>query len=234
MSSTPNRSVAELEAALVARDELIAVMGHELRNAMSPLVLLAEQLQLLPSADDLMKKRVALLSRTLRTFRDTVDRVGEVSGLRAGKLVLELDEVDAAAVASTVCDQLAERAAAGGCELHRDFTPVIGRWDRSRLAQIIQHLVGNAIRYAPGTPIEIGITERDNALHLVVQDHGGGIPVADREHLFDRFDHPSSRRSSGLGIGLWVVKTLCSAMGGTIELVESEHGARFCMTLPRG
>jgi signal transduction histidine kinase len=231
--AAPSRSVQELEEALAARDELIAVMGHELRNAMSPLVLLAAQFELMPTADDMMKKKVAMLSRNLKTFTTTLDRIGEVSQLRAGKLDLELETLDVKDVVAKVCKDLAPAAQAGGCELHCETASVVGRWDRARLGQIVQHLVGNAIRYASGAPIEVTVREVDHQLELVVQDGGPGIAPNERERLFDRFERKGARRSGGLGVGLWVVKALCHAMNGSVRLVDTARGARFCVTLPR-
>jgi signal transduction histidine kinase len=231
---TPSRSAEELEAALAARDELISVMGHELRNAMSPLVLLAAQFELMPAADDMMKKKVAMLSRNLKLFTSTLDRIGEVSSLRAGKLDLDLETIDAEEVVAKVCRDLGSAAQAGGCELRCETASVIGRWDRERLERIVHHLVGNAIRYASGTPVEVALRGTERQLELVVQDEGPGIPATERERLFDRFDRKGARRSGGLGVGLWVVKALCHAMGGTVQLVDTPRGARFCVTLPRG
>jgi signal transduction histidine kinase len=234
LPSSEGPTVEELREALASRDELIAVMGHELRNAMAPLVLLTEQFELMPTHDDLMTKQVAMLSRNLRRFRETVERVGEVSQLRTGKLLLEPTQLDAAEVIGEVCGKLASTAQASRCELRSTAASVTGSWDRERLSQIAQHLIGNAIRYASGAPIDITLDGVEGQLRLVVQDHGPGIPATERAGVFDRFERAGARRSGGLGVGLWVVRTLCAAMGGTVALLESEHGARFCVTLPRG
>lgn len=233
ITAATSRSPEELEDALAARDELIAVMGHELRNAMSPLVLLAAQFELMPATDDMMKKKFAMLSRNLKTFTGMLDRIGEVSQLRAGKLDLELADVDVRDVVAEVCKELAPLAQASGCELRCETASVVGRWDRERLTQIVHHLVSNAVRYASGAPVEIMVREVEGQLELVVQDGGPGVPPGERERLFDRFDRKGARRSGGLGVGLWVVKALCQAMRGTVRLVDTMRGARFCVTLPR-
>jgi signal transduction histidine kinase len=234
VSAAPARSAQDLEEALAARDELISVMGHELRNAMSPLVLLATQFEMMPTTDDMMKKKVAMLSRNLNTFTGMLDRIGEVSQLRAGKLELAPAAVDAQDVVAKVCKDLSALAQASRCELQCETTSVVGNWDRERLQQIVQHLVGNAIRYASGAPIEITVREDGDQLELVVHDGGPGIAASDRERLFDRFERKGARKSGGLGVGLYVVKALCQAMGGSVQLVDTPRGARFCVTLPRG
>ncbi|MDQ3333624.1 MAG: HAMP domain-containing histidine kinase [Myxococcota bacterium] len=227
--------VEKLREALAARDELISVVGHELRNSMAPLMMLAAHFEAVPTADDMMRKKVAMLQRNLKTFLATLDRVTEVSSLRDGKLALELSEVDAQDIVREVRTDVAKVASAAGCELRLDTTSVVGRWDRERLKQIVSHLVGNALRYAGGGPIEISVREQRGHVEIIVQDEGPGIPLGERERLFDRFDRSGTRRSGGLGVGLWVVQALCHAMRGSVRLDdESGRGARFCVALPRG
>ena len=222
-------SVDELRAAVAARDELISVVGHELRNAMSPLMMLATHFEAVPAADDMMRAKIAMLQRNLKTLLSTLDRVSEVSSLRDGK-----PEVDAQDIVREVRTDVAQLATAAGCELRLDTTSVIGRWDRDRLKQIVGHLVSNAIRYAGGAPIDVIVRDAGERVEIIVHDSGPGIPLGERERLFDRFDRSGPRRTGGLGVGLWVVQALCHAMSGSVRLDESGHGARFCVALPRG
>ena len=110
---------------------------------------------------------------------------------------------------------------------------IVGHWDRARLAQITAHLLSNAIRYAGGE-IEIGITCTPDHATLTVHDHGPGIDPRDHARLFERFERVGRRRAGGFGVGLWVVKTLCVAMGGSVSVdSERDAGARFTCILPR-
>jgi len=232
--SASQPTIEELRDALAARDELISVIGHELRNAMAPLVLLAAQFELMPSADDMMRKKVAMLQRNLDTFIGTLDRVGEVSQLRDNKLELEPERCDLDDVVREVCREQQALATAGRTELRIASTSCAGQWDRARVKQIVAHLVTNAIRHGGGGVVDIELHADGDRIELVVQDAGPGIPGPDREHLFDRFDRKGTRRTGGLGVGLWVTKSLCRAMGGSVRLAESARGARFCVSLPRG
>jgi signal transduction histidine kinase len=225
-------SAQELRDALAARDEIIAVFGHELRNAIAPLVLLADQLEVMP-VDDLTRAKVAMLARNLMTFVGTLDRVSEISHLREGKLVLEQTMLDAQDVVREVGAELDAMAATAARELRFATTSVVGWWDRERLKQIVKHLVHNAIRHGLG-PVDISVRDDGSMLEIVVQDAGPGISPCERERLFDRFERKLLRRSGGLGIGLWVVKQLCQAMGGNVRLADSGRGARFIVALPRG
>lgn len=227
-------SVEELQNAVAARDELMAVVGHELRNAMSPLVLLAAHFEAVPATDDMMRAKVAMLTRNLKSLSTILDRLSEVTALREGKLALSFETLDARDVAVDVVAALEPIARAGNAELRLDAKSITGRWDRERLRQIIHHLAHNAIRYAGGV-IEIAVRPAGTAVEIVVQDAGPGIPASERERLFDRFDRKGSRaRNGGLGVGLWVVKALCHAMGGTVGITETSRGACFIVTLPRG
>ena len=225
-------SVEDLQAAVAARDELVAVIGHELRNSIAPLVMLGQYFEVAP-VDDTLRPKVAMLSRNLKTLLGTLDRVGELSQLRGGKLVLEPRDVDAEVVVREVAAELAPFAATSRSEVRIDATSIRGHWDRERLKQIVRHLLDNALRHGAG-PVDIGVRTRDVELEIIVEDSGSGIAANERAHVFDRLDRRTAHKAGGLGIGLWVVKALCHAMGGSVRLDESGRGARFCVALPRG
>jgi len=231
--------VHELTSALAARDSFIAQVGHELRNSVAPMLLLAEQFATLvndPQAPPVMASRAAMLTRYLHKFVTTVDRVAEVGDLRRGRLHLEPSRIDLVEVVGDVCRETRREAEAGGTELVFETAgPVLGSWDRVRVKQIVSNLVSNAIRYGGGGGrVELAVRSRGGDAELVVRDHGPGIEPAALAHLFDRFDHDRPRRAGGFGIGLWVVKTLCNAMHGSVTADNgSGGGARFCVILPR-
>jgi two-component system OmpR family sensor kinase len=239
--SDAHRQIQELTKALAARDHFIALVGHELRNSVAPMVLLAEQFQTVaedPRASPFVTSRMALLTRNLHKFVATIDRVAEVADLRRGKLRLDPMTVDLVAVTRDACRDLEREATAGGAELVLDAPDsLIGRWDRVRLRQIVTNLVSNAIKYGEGGRVEISLRDRDGVAELVVQDHGPGLDPAMLARLFEPFDHDHDRigRGSGFGIGLWLVKTLCTAMQGSVTADRTTtSGARFCVVLPRG
>lgn len=224
-----NPAIDELRAAIEARDQLLAVVGHELRNSMAPLTLLVSMFEAMPTADDIMKGKVAMIARNLRGFRDTLERVTEITQLRTGKLTLRREQVDLDEVVREVC---AEAAAQRAIEIRIDSRSIAGRWDRGRIRQVASHLLSNAIRYGEG-PIDVIVRPHRHDVQLVVHDAGPGVAPELREHLFDLFERKGPRRRGGLGVGLWVVKQLCNAMGGSVSLDASERGARFSVVLPR-
>jgi signal transduction histidine kinase len=231
--------IEELTAALAGRDRFIAHVGHELRNSIAPMLLLAEQFTMLandPHAHATVASRAAMLTRNLNRFISTIERVAEVADLRRGKLQLAPESADLVDVVGEVCREASAEAVAAGTDVIVEANePVIGRWDRERLKRIATNLVSNAIRYSGGGRVEIWVRGAGNDGELVVRDHGPGITAGALPRLFDCFDYNGGQRTGGFGAGLWVVKTLCTAMHGTVTAENcSGGGARFCVVLPRG
>jgi signal transduction histidine kinase len=231
--------IEELTTALAARDSFIALLGHELRNSVAPMVLLAEQFRTLaddPRAPALVVSRMALLTRNIHKFVATIDRVAEVADLRRGHLRLDPSTVDLVNVARDASRELEREAIAAGAEIIIDApAPVTGQWDRVRLKQIVANLVSNAVRYGGGGRVEIAVLAHGDEAELVVRDHGPGIDRAALPRLFEPFDHHRPRPNGGFGIGLWLVKTLCTAMRGSVSADNATTGGtRFCVVLPRG
>ena len=227
---------AALQEKLEGRDKFIGVLGHELRNTIAPLALLADHFeQLALTTHPQLTAKVGMLTRNLKKLTNTIDRLAEVSALRAGKLALDCEHVDLRDVLDEVAKELAPDAARAHADLRVYYTtPVQGWWDRERLTQVVRNLVANAIRYGEGAPIEISAQLSGRTAELVVHDRGPGVHPDLREHLFDRFEHKTPSRGSSFGVGLFVVKALVEAMGGSVRLDDTASGARFCVTLPRG
>ena len=227
---------AEVGSALGGHDSFIALVGHELRNALGPMQLLAEQFAALaasPSTRPLIALHAAALTDHLRRFVATIDGVAEIADLRRDRLDLARVSVDLAEIARQVCGELAGQAAAAGAELVLDAgVPVTGSWDRVRLGRILTNLVCNAIRHAGGR-IEIIVSGRDREAEVVVRDHGPGLDPAVARCL--DAEPGAGRRTGGIGFGLWLVKTLSEAMQGHVKVTNcSDGGARFCVVVPRG
>jgi signal transduction histidine kinase len=183
---------------------------------------LAEQLRAM--------KRAA--SRVIRL----VDNLLEVSRLTVGRIPLEIEDVDLSAVVREVVDRMRPELVRAGCalRLHAD-EPVVGRWDRTRLDQVVANLLSNAIKYGASAPVELRVESAGEMARFEIQDHGIGIPPEQQARIFERFERAAPvRQYGGFGIGLWIVRKLVEAQGGTIG-VQSEpgRGARFIVGLPR-
>ena len=235
------RRIAELTAAVEARDTFIAVAGHELRNPMTPLMgqidLLLAALRTGRCPADQVEHRMTRIQRTMSQYIKRADILLEVSRINSGRLRLELEPCDIAILLHDMADQFAADALREGVPVVVTApTSLSGTWDRLALEQIIDNLISNALKHGAGTPVEVSAELCGEQVCLRVCDHGNGIPVEARERVFGRFERAIARgeHRSGFGIGLWVVHQLTQAMGGTVVLGDTEGGgAAFAVNLPR-
>jgi signal transduction histidine kinase len=236
------RLVAELRAALRARDEFIAIAAHELRNPMTPILMQVEALRASAQRPNGSERVVAGLERLERLVLEYIRRATtllDVSRITAGKLRLAPVPTDLSALVRRVAGTFAPAAGRAGCRLDLEIEDCVrGIWDPLAVEQMFDNLLSNAIKFGAGKPIAIALAAETGdgaAARLVVRDHGPGIAPEDRARLFERFEQTmTGREQGGFGIGLWLVAQLLAAMGGTIE-VESQpgEGAAFIVRLPR-
>lgn len=236
------REANRAEGEILARDEFISVASHELR---SPVTTLQLELQSLLRAarkpngvvigEPVLKKLENADAHSQRLGR-LIHNLLDVSRLAAGRLDLEIEEVDLAEVVGHVVGQQKEALLRAACVCTTTVPgPVVGRWDRVRLEQIVTNLLDNAMKYGASHPIEVALAADEAGAELVVRDHGIGIAAEDRERVFQRFERANrSQKQPGLGLGLWITSELVTAHGGTIQ-VESppNQGAVFTIRLPR-
>src|SRR6185312_7090935 len=96
---------------------------------------------------------------------------------------------------------------------------IIGRWDGARLEQVLVNLLSNALKYAIGAPVRVGLRRVGEWVELIVQDEGPGIPKEHQARIFRRFERAvSSKKVSGMGLGLFICRGILEAHEGTIEL----------------
>lgn len=234
----------ELQQAVGARDEFIATVAHELRNPIAPLMfqlrLAIEKSEQIASAGgsvpvDWVQSQLRRVEQRLHRLLDTLDRLLDVSRLSTGRIDLQLEPVNLAAVVREVIGTLEAELAVARCELtFSQRGDTTGSWDRLRLEQICRNLLSNAIRFGAGRPIEVVVAGTDDLATLSVRDQGVGIAPQQQAKIFERFERGAGQRSGGFGIGLWIVRNICVAMGGTVSVVsEPGDGACFTVTLPR-
>lgn len=235
------RRIAELERALALREEVIATLGHELRNPLSPVYLQLGHLIDTLGEGDGAPDRAWLLGKleNMRTrfeaFLASLDRLLDASR-PGGSLSLDLERIDLGQLVREVCTGMQSQLEAARSELVFEVQgPVLGVWDRLRLQQIAWNLLSNAVRYGAGAPIHVVVAGTEQHASLVVRDRGVGIAHEDQARIFEPYERGSiGRRSAGgFGLGLWIVRRLTAAMGGTIA-VESRpgEGATFTVILP--
>jgi signal transduction histidine kinase len=235
--------IITLEQALRARDEFISTVGHELKNPLSPVFIHAEQIlkgaREAPGgvvSTEWLIPRLESFTHRFRRFLQTLNRILDVSRISSGKISLHIEDVDIVEVMREIMSSMEREliASKSALTLHAEGE-VVGRWDRLRLEQICGNLLSNAIRYGLSRPIDIFIEAHGDTATLTVRDRGMGIAEEDQARIFDRFERATGvSRTGGFGVGLWVVKKLCTAMGGDIAVQSTiSEGSTFTVTLPR-
>jgi PAS domain S-box-containing protein len=236
------RLYRETQEAVRTRDEFLSVAAHELRTPLTALRLRLQGVMLAlrsekPSPPERLAQVVEAADRQVGRLASLVDTLLDVSQLQHHGPRLELEEVDLAAVIRETVDRVEEEAARAGCQLVLSALPSTpGRWDRVRLAQVVRHLLANAMKFGPGKPVEVELEAQPDAAVLQVTDHGIGIAPERVEGLFQRFERAvPARHYGGLGLGLYRVRRIVEAHGGevTVKSVPGQ-GSTFRVHLPRG
>jgi signal transduction histidine kinase len=226
------RTLAE---AVRVRDDFLALAGHELRTPLTVLKLQVERLLRTDVPSPAVRESATMIARQTDRLALVVEQVLDTSSVCSGRFTLERDQCDLTTVLRDELRRMAPLLAAADCSVEVDAPEsVTGAWDRSRIEQVVQHLLANAMKFGRGAPIRIEIAVDDDAARMVVRDQGIGISMADRARIFQRFERAVSVRNfGGLGLGLWFVRQIVDAHGGNVS-VESTlgHGAAFTVVLP--
>lgn len=238
MALENERLFRESREAISLRDTFISVASHELRTPLTALRLRLRGLRG-PRGErpEEVIRALDSIDRQVTRLAELIENLLDVSRISSGRMNLELAEVDLSTVVKEVGARFRDALAQAGCSLtlHAD-TSVLGRWDGLRLDQVVTNLLSNALKYGPGHPIEVRVEHDEHEARLVVTDHGIGIPKEDQARIFERFGRAvPEQRYPGLGLGLWIVTEIVSALQGSIE-VKSEvgHGSTFTVHLPFG
>ncbi len=226
-----------------ARERLVAVAAHELRNPLATLALqlarLSKQMDRVAAGDPIAIEKMAdILYGTLQQsgrLNDLVNQLFDMTLIRAAQLELSIEEVDLAAIVEGVV-QRSQEVPKSGSTVTLDVRPVRGFWDRVRLEQVAANLLSNAAKYGLGRPIHVKVEGEARVARLTVEDYGVGIAEEAFPRLFSPFERlPTTRSITGLGLGLYICNEIVRAHGGVIR-VESEpgRGSRFIVELPYG
>ncbi|HZU97447.1 MAG TPA: HAMP domain-containing sensor histidine kinase [Planctomycetota bacterium] len=225
------------QEAVRARDALVSIASHELKNPLGALsmqiALLVKQLE--GHGDEVMTSKLFAAKRQIGRMTRLIDNLLDVSRITAGRLDLELEDVDLSEVVRDVTVRSADELRSSGCALTVEAGPSVGRWDRLRLDQIVTNLLSNAMKYGKGKPIEVRVESDEKRTLLSVADHGIGISPEDQKRVFERFERAADTRAfEGFGLGLWIVRQIVEALGGTIRVASQVGvGSTFTVDLPR-
>lgn len=222
--------VRELQMAAQQRNFLLSVT-HELK---SPLAAIRLQLQTLAGRELPEEKRQQIYNRALSDtdrLQGLVENPLLVNRVEAGRFPVHLEETDLSGLVRGICQTHFQGQLDAGVLIMNVHDGVIMRCDRDAMRSIVVNLIENALKYAVGSKVHVKLLGDDREVVIAVADNGPGIPLADRERIFERFfrlGNEDTRSTKGTGIGLYLVRQLVHMQAGSISVADNEpHGALF-------
>jgi signal transduction histidine kinase len=226
----------QAEAANQAKDEFLAMLGHELRNPLSAIASAVEVLNRVEAGSEVAASARSIAARQTRHLAHMMDDLLDVGRVISGKVLLTRRALDLSIVVQRVLSTLEVTGEAQRHVLEFDLNPVWVDADATRIEQVFGNLVTNALKYTPvGGRIHVSVRTEDDSAVLRVSDNGPGIPSTLLPRVFELFvqgERSLDRRTGGLGIGLTLARRLVELHGGTIEADSSPRGSTFTVRLP--
>jgi signal transduction histidine kinase len=235
-----HRQLAEVERAKLARDNMLAIVSHDLRSPLSAVLLgiayvkraLAEG-----KALDSCGGVLDAIHRSADSMTRLVDDLLDAARIEAGRFTLERKEQRLVPILQDAVES--GRLAAASRHIDIDFEAPAGKYvlhcDRQRVAQVLANLIGNAAKFSPeGARVRVRLREDGEWLCIEVRDWGPGIAPAHLPHIFSRYWQAADKAHLGTGLGLFIARTIVESHGGRLE-VESRlgEGSTFSVRLPR-
>ena len=222
------------------KDEFLAMLAHELRNPLAPIVSAVRLLQLKGSSDPVLVQAREVIDRQAKHTVRLVDDLLEASRINAGKISLSRSKVDLCSTLIATVEAVRDLAESKHLELSLSLpkTAMNVHADATRITQVIGNLLNNAISYTPDHgEIWVSADKVDSRIVLRVKDSGVGIPrdmLSSIFELFTQVDQSLARTNGGLGVGLTIARRLVEMHGGTIEALSEGlgSGSEFVVNLP--
>ncbi len=232
------QDITAIRDADMLKDDFLSLVSHELRT---PLTTIHGGAQLLVSEGERLDPGVrsellADIHQESARLAALIQNMVQLTHIRAGRVAFEPEPVLLRMLAQRCVRDLAELDPER--EMRVDVAPdAVAMADADRVDEMLRNVLHNALKYTPpGTLIEVVGRVDGDSVKLVVRDHGPGIPERDLAHVFDRFERGSQAASgtAGMGIGLYLVRLLVEAQGGTVSIeLPDDGGTSVIFTLPR-
>ena len=234
------RAEAALRDADRRKDEFLAMLAHELRNPLAPIMAAAELLAQGNAAPDTVSQAGAIIARQARHLTGLVDDLLDVSRVTRGLVVIDRGRVDLGAVVAEAVEQVQPLVASRGhrLEVKMQEAPLVVPGDGKRLVQVVANLLNNAAKYTPpGGWIRVQVGAGQGQARILVSDNGIGMSrqlIGRAFELFAQAERNADRVQGGLGIGLAVVQRLVELHGGRVEAHSKGpgQGSSFAVWLP--
>jgi signal transduction histidine kinase len=214
----------------------VGILGHDLRNPLGAISVASQNL-LKNEGDERTKETLSRILSSTRRMARMVDQLLDVTRSRLGEgMPVATKPCDLAAIARDVIDEIARARPNSRIELDV-IGDLHGTWDPDRMAQVLSNLVGNAVQHSGGAPVSVLLAGRSPDAVLARVHNAGVIAPSFLPVMFEPFRRPSvtpQRPSGGLGLGLYISRSIVDAHGGTIEVSSTEReGTTFTVRLPR-
>ena len=231
------RLYREAQEASRSREEVLAVVSHDLRAPLGTVQLAAEIVaRLAPVGSPELRRSAEMVQRATARAAKLVDDLVDAARLERGQIALDLQPHEAAALAREALASAELLARKQRVSLALDAAPDAGAvvCDRHRVLQVLANLLGNALKVMPGGgAIRVGVRREAGDVVFTVADTGPGVAAADQPYLFDRYRRGAAAAYEGSGLGLAIARGIVEAHGGRISVRSVlGKGATFTFTLP--
>jgi PAS domain S-box-containing protein len=228
------------ENATIAKDEFLAVVSHELRTPLTAILGWARMLQTGKLDERTAVRALDAVERNAESQNQLIGDLLDFSRIISGKIRLDVGRVDLSSVVEASIDVVSPAADAKGIRLQTILDPKAGpvSGDAERLQQVMWNLLSNAVKFTPkGGRVQVRLERVDSSVEITVSDTGQGIEPGFLPYVFERFrqaDTATTRRQTGLGLGMAITKHLVELHGGTIraESTGEGQGTTFVLRLP--
>ncbi|MBK7860319.1 MAG: hypothetical protein IPJ65_17255 [Archangiaceae bacterium] len=220
--------------AVAARDEVLAVVSHDLRSSLTAIRLVTSPLRSRPPPDENLALRIGKIDLAAQRMNHLIDDLLETARAEAAGLELHCERCDLAPLISEACALVEEQAALKQIKLSSVAPHLEAFVDRERVSRVLSNLLGNAIKFTPrGGEVSTRLDREPGFVRVSVSDTGPGVSPDQLPRLFEKHWQASASRSRGLGLGLYIAKNLVEAHGGTIRADSVPgHGATFSFIVP--
>ncbi|MEA5501075.1 PAS domain S-box protein [Limnoraphis robusta] len=230
----------EAEAANRIKDEFLAVLSHELRSPLNPILGWANLLQRQKVDDKILHQALTTIERNVKLQVQLIDDLLDVSRILRGKLNLNRSSVDLRIVIISAVETVRLAAEAKSIEIKTHLYPQVGQvlGDAGRLQQIVWNLLSNSVKFSSiGAKVDIWLEQVGTEAQIRVKDAGKGISPEFLPHVFEYFrqeDGTTTRKFGGLGLGLAIVRYITEMHGGTVQADSpgEGQGATFIVKFP--